>query len=116
MLWNMFLNPDKAFNEIAGMLRKGGAHIFTVPIINKHKETEVWATKGDNGKPNFIKTPEFHYNTVDPNGSPVTMHWGFDIVNLIKEKSGLETTIEYLDNLKYRIRAKYIEVLVSKKI
>lgn len=108
-------NPDKAFSEIARTLKKGGAHIFCVPIINKFKKTEIWATKGEDGKPVFLKEPEYHGNPIDPEGSPVTMHWGFDIVDYIKEKSGLQTTIEYIDNLDYGVRAEYIEVLVSKK-
>jgi SAM-dependent methyltransferase len=108
-------NPEKAFSEIARTLKKGGAHIFTVPIINKHKKTEVWAVKGEDGNPVFLKEPEWHGNPVDTQGSPVTMHWGFDIVDFIKKQSGLETTIEYIDNLDFGIRAEYIEVLVSKK-
>lgn len=108
-------HPDKAFNEIARTLKKGGAHIFTVPIYTKHKKSEVWATLGDNGKPVFLKTPEFHGNPVDPEGSPVTMHWGFDIVDFIKETSGLETTIEYIYDLKFGIWAEYNEVFVSYK-
>ena len=43
------------------------------------------------------------------------MHWGFDIVDFIEEKSGLNTVIEHIDNLEYGIRAELIEVLVSKK-
>lgn len=108
-------DPARAFSEIGRTLKKGGAHIFTVPIINKHYPTEVWATKGTNGEPVFISTPEFHGNPVDPKGSPVTMHWGFDIVDFIKEKSGLNTTIEYLDDLNLGIRGEFIEVLVSRK-
>lgn len=108
-------NPEKAFSEIARTLKKGGAHIFTVPIINKYKPTEIWATKGENGEPIFLKTEEYHGNPVDPKGSPVTMHWGFDIVDFIKSKSNLHTTIEYIDDLKYGVRAEFIEVLVSSK-
>lgn len=108
-------NPEKAFSEIARTLKKGGAHIFTVPIINKHMKTEIWAIKGENGEPVFTNNPEWHGNVVDPNGSPVTMHWGFDIVNFITESSGLKTTIEHIDNLDYGIRAELIEVLVSIK-
>lgn len=109
-------DPEKAFSEIARTLKKGGAHIFTVPIINKHHETEVWATKDIDGSPIFLKTPEYHGNPVDLKGSPVTMHWGFDIVHHIKKSSGLETVIEHIDNLDYGVRAEYIEVLVSRKI
>lgn len=108
-------DPEKAFAEIARTLKSGGAHIFTVPIINKHQKTEVWATKGANGEPAFLKTPEYHGNPVDPKGSPVTMHWGFDIVDYIKDYSQLSTTIEYINNLDYGVRAEYIEVLVSVK-
>jgi len=108
-------HPEKAFAEIARTLKNGGAHIFTVPIINKHNKTERWATPGENGKPVFIKTPEYHSNPVDPGGSPVTMHWGFDIADYIKKSSGLNTTIVYIDNLYYGIRAEFIEVLVSEK-
>lgn len=108
-------DPAKAFSEIARTLKKGGAHIFTVPIINKHYPTEIWATKGSNGEPVFLRNPEYHGNPVDPKGSPVTMHWGFDIVDFIKEKSGLNTTIEHIDDLNFGVRAEYVEVLVSEK-
>ncbi len=107
-------NPGKAFSEIARTLKPGGAHIFTVPLINKHKPTEVWAIL-EEGKTVFLKVPEYHYNPVDPLGSPVTMHWGFDIIHFIKEKSGLDTKIEHIDDLSQGIRAEYIEVLVTKK-
>lgn len=108
-------DPARAFSEIARTLKPGGAHIFTVPIINKHKPTEVWARLGADGEPVFLGTPEYHGNPVDPKGSPVTMHWGFDIVEFIREHGGLETSIEYLDDMKHGIRAEYIEVLVSRK-
>src|SRR5690606_8662752 len=42
-------NPDKAFQEIQRTLKRGGAHIFTIPVINQHMPTEVWATMGENG-------------------------------------------------------------------
>tara|TARA_R110001583_G_scaffold65358_3_gene188925 strand:+ start:264 stop:1046 length:783 start_codon:yes stop_codon:yes gene_type:complete len=107
--------PDKAFKEINRTLKKGGAHIFSVPLINKHKKTEVWATKGDNGEPVFLKEPEWHGNPIDKKGSPVTMHWGYDIVNFIKKHTNADCTIEYLNDLNYGIRAEYIEIIVAKK-
>ncbi|MEI7526235.1 MAG: class I SAM-dependent methyltransferase [Mariniphaga sp.] len=108
-------NPAKAFAEIARTLKKGGAHIFTVPIINRHMPTEVWAIKGENNSTIFLKTPEWHGNPVDPEGSPVTIHWGFDIVNFIQKSCNMESIIEYIDNIDYGIRAEFIEVIVSKK-
>lgn len=108
-------NPEKAFKEIHRTLKPGGAHIFSVPLVNKHKKTERWANKGADGSPVFISTPEWHGNPIDDKGSPVTMHWGFDIVDFIIEHTGDECFIEHIDNLKYGVRAEFIEIIVSKK-
>jgi hypothetical protein len=108
-------NPEKAFSEIARTLKHGGSHIFTVPIINKFKQTETWAKQGSNGEPIFLNKEEWHGNPIDKKGSPVTMHWGFDIIDFIKKYSELDTKIEYIYNLNYGIWAEYIEVFVSKK-
>jgi SAM-dependent methyltransferase len=108
-------DPAKAFKEIARTLKKGGMHILTVPLVNKFKPTISWAKKDENGEPIFYHTPEYHFNPVDTKGSPVTMHWGYDIVEFIRTNSGLETEIIYIDNLDYGIRAEYNEVLISRK-
>jgi hypothetical protein len=42
-------------------------------------------------------------------------YYGYDIVDLIYESSGLITKIFVIDNLYYGIRAELIEVLVSIK-
>ena len=107
-------DPEKAFKEIARVLKLGGAHIFTVPIINKCNETERWANKGEDGKPVFLHEPEYHGNPINPEGSPVTMHWGYDISKYIMGVSGAPTTIVTIDDLNAGIRAEFIEVLVSK--
>lgn len=109
-------NPEKAFKEIYRILKPGGAHIFSVPLINKHKKTERWANKGANGEPEFLFTPEWHGNPIDKQGSPVTMHWGFDIVDFINSATNSNTSfIEYIDDLHYGIRAEYIEIVLTKK-
>ena len=109
-------DPKKTSTEIARTLKPGGAHIFTTPLVNKHQPSQVWATKGVDGNPVFTHSPEYHRNPVDPKGSPVTMHWGFDIVHYIKENSGLTTVIESIDNLDFGIRSELIEVVVSRKL
>ena len=108
-------NPEKAFKEIARTLKKGGAHIFTVPVINRHMKTEVWATLGENGKANFLKTPEYHGNPVDPEGAPVTMHWGFDMVDFIKKACELDTDVVDLYEKEFGIMGVYNEVFVTYK-
>lgn len=109
-------NPAKAFAEIARTLKKGGAHIFTVPIINKEKPSTLNAKKDENGNVVILGYPDYHGNPVDEQGSLVTMYWGYDICDFILKHSGLYTTIVEIDNLFLGIRAELIEVLISKKL
>jgi hypothetical protein len=108
-------NPKNAFKEIQRTLKVGGAHIFSVPIINKHKATQRWAKKGIDGEPIFLFKPEWHGNPIDSKGSPVTFHWGYDIKNFIEDNTGATCEIIYTDDLNYGIRAEYIEIVVQKK-
>jgi SAM-dependent methyltransferase len=109
-------NPARAFSEIARTLKKGGAHIFTVPIVNKEKPSKINAKKDEHGNVLILGTPEYHGNPVDNQGSLVTMYWGYNICDFILKHSGLYTTIVYIDNLFLGIRAEYIEVLISRKL
>jgi len=103
-------NPEKAFLEIIRTLKHGGAHIFTVPVINRFQKTEIWAIKSNQGAPIFLNKEEFH------GPYPVTIHWGYDIVDFIKKHTALETKIEYIHDLEKGIWAEYIEIFVTKKI
>jgi hypothetical protein len=109
-------NPEKAFSEIARTLKRGGAHIFTVPLVNKEKPSYVRATLEGNGKINYLDKAQYHGNPVNAEGSLVTRDWGYDICDFILKHSGLYTTIVYVENTFLGIRAEYIEVLVSRKL
>lgn len=110
------LNPANAFREIARTLRPGGAHIFTVPLVNKDKPTQFRARRSENGKIMLLaEPPEYHGNPISEEGSLVTVHWGYDITQYIFETSGLFTTTVFIDALELGIRAEYIEVLISRK-
>jgi SAM-dependent methyltransferase len=111
--------PEKAFSEIARILKNGGYHIFTVPIANS-KKTEVWAIKGKNGEPIFLKTEEWHGNPISDKGSAVTIHFGYDIIDIIKNSSGMETIIERPFKINLGIctgfkENSFVELFVSKK-
>lgn len=107
--------PAKAFQEIARVLKPGGAHIFTVPLVNKAKRSERWASRGDDGAISYHHEPEYHGNPVDDNGSLVTMHWGYDIASFVTEAAGTPTTIVMIENEDQGILAEYLDVLVSLK-
>jgi hypothetical protein len=109
------LNPSLAFAEIARTLKLGGAHIFTVPLVNKGRSSESRAKSDQNGSIVYLSTPQYHGNPIDPNGSLVCMDWGYDICEFIFEASRLYTTILYIDDISRGIRAEYIEVLISRR-
>ena len=108
-------DPRKAFKEIARVLKPGGAHIFTAPLINKEKKSECWASRSDNGEIIFHHEPEYHGNPVDKKGALVTMHWGYDIASFITEEAKTPTIIIMIDSIDLGIRAEYIDVLISHK-
>lgn len=108
-------DPEKAFKEIARVLKPGGAHIFTVPIINKERDSECWASRDENGETVYHHEPEYHGNPIDEEGSLVTMHWGYDLASFIMKTADTPSTIVMIDDLSQGIRAEYIEVIVSRK-
>ena len=109
------LNPAAVFRDIARTLKPGGAHVFTVPIVNKHKPSRVRAKIGDDGQVQHLLPPVYHGNPVSSDGALVTVDWGFDICRHIFEASGLYTHVVHIDDLSHGIRAEYIEVLVTMK-
>jgi len=116
--WTMehLLDPAKAFKEIGRVLKPGGAHIFTVPLVNKDMPSSVRARRTPNRMIEYLAPAEYHANPADEeHGALVTMHWGFDICDFIYDHSRMTTTIVKIDDLSKGIRADLIEVLVSKK-
>ena len=61
------LRPDLAVNEIARVLRRGGAHVFTVPVY-RGRTTLIRAIPSASGI-EHLEPSEYHGNPVDPNGS-----------------------------------------------
>ena len=108
-------SPVNAFKEIARTLKPGGAHIFTVPLVNKNNPTIVRAKMRTDGFIEHLLPPVYHDNPVSRSGSLVTTDWGFDITRFIFEACGLFSYMIYIDDIEKGIRAKYIEVLVTYK-
>ena len=85
-------SPLLAFKEIGRVLKKGGAHIFTVPFYKAIK-TE-FRVKERNGVLHHLKKPIYHGDPISDEGSLVTVDWGYDIGKYIWESCGMET-LEY---------------------
>lgn len=107
------LHPDRAIREIGRTLRPGGAHIMTVPIVNKSRPSRRRASLIDGAIVHHVE-PEYHGNPVG-DGSLVTVDWGYDIGDFLAFHSGMPTTIVYIDDITAGIRAEYIEVVVNRK-
>lgn len=107
------LDPDAAFREIGRVLRPGGAHIFTVPLVRKTEPSRPRARRLPDGSIDHLLPAEYHGNPVDNKGSLVTMDWGYDIVSAIRAASGMPSQIIYTDDIDRGIRAEFIDVVVS---
>ena len=108
-------DPEAAFREIGRVLKPSGVHIFSVPLVNKAARTRRRARRETSGKIIHLQEPEYHGNPVDPDGSLVTMDWGYDIASLITSTVGMPTIIIQIDALDSGIRAEYIDIVVSLK-
>jgi hypothetical protein len=107
--------PAQAFAEIARTLKPGGAHIFTVPLVNKESPSKPRIALGNSGEIVHLEPPMYHGNPIDANGALVTTDWGYDICDFIARSSGLDTEIVRFDDLDHGLRAEYLEVLVTTK-
>jgi SAM-dependent methyltransferase len=107
-------NPDKACKQIHRTLKKGGAHICTIPMVNKNKPTETWSIM-KKGEIIWLNEPEYHGNPVDDNGAPVSYHYGYDLCFLVQKWSKLSCMMVSIDDLEHGIRADYNEVILMKK-
>lgn len=85
--------PDRVFREIARTLEPGGAHVCTVPLVNKERPSRIRASMTDDGSVCYVEPPQYHGNPISEKGSLVTMDWGYDLCDFALRTSGLQTTI-----------------------
>lgn len=106
-------NPKNALKNIYRTLKKGGAHICTIPMVNKNKPTEKWSVM-KKGEVVWLHEPDFHGNPVGEN-SPVSYHYGYDLSFLVQKWSKFMCTIVNIEDIRLGIKADVNEVLVMKK-
>jgi len=108
-------NPGAAFKEIARTLKKNGAHVFTVPLVNKSAKTQQWSERSPHGEINFFFEKEYHGDPINESGAPVAWHWGYDICDYIYRHSGMNSIILLKEDLSMGMQAEYMEVIISFK-
>jgi SAM-dependent methyltransferase len=62
------LRPERAIAEIARTLKPGGAHIFTVPLLNKDAPSRVRVDVKETGEVVHLQPPVYHGNPIDFEG------------------------------------------------
>lgn len=107
--------PEVAFRELARTLKPGGAHIFTVPLVNKASPSRRRARRSANGEIEHLEAAVYHGNPIDEHGSLVVTDWGYDICEFIHRACGLFTYMVVIDDLHHGVRAEFIEVLITVK-
>ena len=108
-------HPSKVFREIARTLKPGGAHIFTVPIVNKYEPSKFRARVSDDRQILYVEPPIYHGSPFSNQHSLVTIDWGFDICQHIFESCGLFTHLVHINDLNKGIMGEYIDVLITVK-
>lgn len=106
-------HPEKAFREIARTLKRGGAHVFTVPWYYWQKTVVRSRQVGDHIE--YLLPPEYHGNPISPDGSLVVREWGYDIGQFIEHHSGMFTQAIYIHSPFKGIEGKFLEVFVARK-
>jgi SAM-dependent methyltransferase len=109
------LEPEKAFKEIARVLKPGGAHVFSMPWYPELRTTRPRAKLAD-GKLVHLEPEVYHGNPVNKSkGSLVTTDWGLDFMDIIFKNSGLVTTVYLQRDPSKGLDGKFLEIFISRK-
>ena len=108
--------PEKAHREIWRTLKTGGLHIHTTPIFKDRVTTERRAWLSADGSIGHLGEPEYHGNPVDPQGSLVTFHYGYDIGELIAAWAPFDVEIRRYNQRSTGIVAEFSEVIICRKV
>jgi hypothetical protein len=68
-----------------------------------------------NGKIDFLAPAEYHGNPMSSEGSLVTWHWGFDIVDVVARADAGVASVINATNQTMGIEGEYLEVIMQKK-
>lgn len=109
-------HPDRAYREVWRTLKPGGLYIHTTPIYKDRVTTDRRAAIGPDGTVTHLAEPEYHGNPVDPKGSLVTFHYGYDLADLIAEWTPFEVEIRRFHQRRSGIVAEFSEVIVCRKV
>jgi SAM-dependent methyltransferase len=108
-------DPKQVIKEIYRTLKSGGVAIMTFPISNS--EAEAWKPRSvmKNGQVEHLLDPQFHGNPIDPNGSLVTIDYGYNIHKAIANFAPFNVEIIRFDRRDIGVVGEFTEVVVCFK-
>ncbi len=106
--------PDLAFREVARTLKPRGAYVFTAPtykgLTKSFRRAFIHPDSIEH-----LHEPEYHGNPIDPKGSLVTFHYGYDLPEKIYEWSQLNTTVLRFHDHEVGVIGEFTEVYLCRK-
>jgi SAM-dependent methyltransferase len=108
-------HPDRVYREVYRTLRPGGLYIHTVPIYNDRVTSERRASLAPDGSIVHHAEPEYHGNPIDPLGSLVTFHYGYDLHDLVAEWTPFDVEVRRFHQRTAGIVGEFGEVVICRK-
>jgi SAM-dependent methyltransferase len=107
--------PERAYQEIARTLKRGGVHIHTTPIYKDQVKTRICARRLLDGSVEHVEPPEYHGNPISESGSLVTVKFGYDIADLIAEWTNMDIEVRRFSDRTHGIVGEFTEVIICRK-
>jgi SAM-dependent methyltransferase len=108
--------PDTAFREVARTLVPGGLYAFSAPTYSRLTESKRRARYLESGDVEFLEMPpEYHGNPISNDGSLVTFHFGYDLVENINKWSQLDVTCLRFWDEHIGIIGNFTEIYICRK-